>query len=97
MNHVPARRHSQDVKNYLQEELDHKAILGPFTQPPFPIHISPLMVRDKQDSEQKQKRTIMKLSWSIGLSLNNGVPKHVYLDTTYILHYPSIDNITASL
>ena len=42
----------QNVKNYLQ--LDYKAILEAFTQPPFPIHISLLMVRDKQDSEQKK-------------------------------------------
>ena len=41
--------------------------------PPFPIHISPLMTRDKQDS--LQKRTIMDLSWPKDLSVNYGVDK----------------------
>ena len=61
VNHASAIQHSHHVQQYLQEELTHKAILGPFTQPPFSIHVSPLMVRDKQDSDQK--RTIMDLSW----------------------------------
>ena len=39
----------------------------------------------------------MDLSWPKGLLLNNGVLKDVYLDTPYILHYPSIENITVSL
>ena len=95
VNHASAIQNSDHVKQYLQEELTHKAILGPFTQPPFSIHASPLMVRDKQDSDQK--RTIMDLSWPKGLSLNNGVTKDMYLDTPYTLYYPSIDNITAAL
>ena len=94
-NHASAIQYSDHVQQYLQEELTHNAILGPFTEPPFSIHVSPLMVRDKQDSDQK--RTIMDLSWPKGLSLNNGVTKEMYLDTPYTLHYPSIDNITASL
>ena len=39
----------------------------------------------------------MDLSWSKGLSVNNGVDKDKYLDTPYTLNYPSVDNITASL
>ena len=53
------------------------------------------MTRDKQESIQK--RTIMDLSWPKGFSINNGVDKDKYLDTSYLLNYPSIDNITASL
>ena len=53
------------------------------------------MTRDKHDSIQK--RTIMDLSWPKGLSINNGVDKDTYLSTSYLLNYPSIDNITASL
>ena len=95
VNHTSAIQNAGHVKQYLQEEQKHKAILGPFTEPPFPIHVSPLMVRDKQDSDQK--RTIMDLSWPKGASLNNGVNKDIYLGTQYTLHYPSIDNITAAL
>ena len=39
----------------------------------------------------------MDLSWPKGLSINNGVDKDTYLSTSYLLNYPSIDNITASL
>ena len=95
VNHTSALQNDTHVSNYLQEELQHEAIIGPFMEPPFPIHISPLMTRDKHDSIQK--RTIMDLSWPKGLSINNGVDKDTYLSTHYLLNYPSIDNITASL
>ena len=86
VNHASALQNSHHVKSYLQEELNHRVILGPFKEPPFPIHVSPLMVRDKQNSDQK--RTIMDLSWPKGFSLNNGVANDAYLDTPYTLHYP---------
>ena len=95
VNHTSALQNDTHVSSYLQEELQHGAIIGPFMEPPFPIHISPLMTRDKQDSIQK--RTIMDLSWPKGLSINNGVDKNTYLSTQYLLNYTSIDNITASL
>ena len=46
-------------------------MVGPFDDPPFPLHISPLMTRDKAGSEKR--RTIVDLSWPKGLSANNGV------------------------
>ena len=39
----------------------------------------------------------MDLSWPRGLSVNQGVNKDTYLDTPYLLNYPSVDDITASL
>ena len=39
----------------------------------------------------------MDLSWPKGASVNTSVQKDVYLDTQYILNYPSIDSITSSL
>ena len=39
----------------------------------------------------------MDLIWPKSLSVNNGVDKDKYLNTPYLLNYPSIDNITASL
>ena len=53
VNHTSALQNPEHVNNYLTEELHHKVILGPFQKPPFPIHIFPLMTRDKQDSAQK--------------------------------------------
>ena len=59
------------------------------------MHISPLLVRDKQNSTAR--RTIMDLSWPKGASVNNGVAKDVYLSTHYELKFPSVDVITNSL
>ena len=75
----------------IQEEIDHNAMLGPFDSKPKHMHVSPLLVRDKQNSSSK--RTIMDLSWPKGASVNDGV----YLGTEYDLHYPSVDTITNSL
>ena len=52
--------HLNQVRNYIKEELSHGAIIGPFDGRPHSFHISPLMTRDKQDSDKK--RTIMDLS-----------------------------------
>ena len=53
------------------------------------------MVRDKQDSDSK--RTIMHLNLPNSHSVNFGVSKDVYLDTKFMLKYPSVDCITSSL
>ena len=94
VNHTSALQNVDHVAKYLPEELQHEAIMGLFMKSTFPIHSSPLMTKDKQDS--LQKRTIMDLSWAKGSSVNNGVDKDKYLDTPYTLNYPSVDNITAS-
>ena len=95
VNHKSALLNAYHVDNYIAEELRHQAILGPFDTKPINLHTSPLMVRDKQDSDSK--RTIMDLSWPEGHSVNFGVSKDRYLGTEFILKYPSIDTITSSL
>ena len=52
-NHTSAIRHETHVAKYIQEELNHEAIL-PFQSKPIALHTSPLMVRDKQDSDTKR-------------------------------------------
>ena len=94
-NHASAVQNSFHVDKYLTEELQYGAMLGPFDNKPISSHISPLMVRDKQDSDNK--RTIMDLSWPKGQSVNDGICKDIYLGTNNILKYPSVDSITASL
>ena len=94
-NHKSAEIHVDQVRNYLKEELSHGAVIGPFDILPPAFHTSPPMTRDKQDSNNK--RTIMDLSWPKGASVNDGVSKELYLGTSYTLHYPSVDNITAAL
>ena len=94
-NHASAIENMQDIGTFLQEERQYEAILGPFDTKPIDMHVSPLLVRDKQNSTSK--RTIMDLSWPKGASVNNGVAKDTYLGTPYELNYPSVDSITNSL
>ena len=89
--HASAVYNAEHIKAYIDEELKFKAILGPFLEKPIQLHISPLMVRDKQNSANK--RTIMDLSWPHAASVNSGVQKYFYLGTPYVLHYPSVDHI----
>ena len=46
-NHTSAVKYPSHVEEYLLEELNHNAILGPLDSPPFPIHVSPFMTREK--------------------------------------------------
>ena len=52
-NHTSALQNSHHVKSYIQEELSFQAMLGPFQAKPISVHVSPLMVRDKQVSLKK--------------------------------------------
>ena len=69
--------------------------LGLFLNHLFPIHISPLKTRPKQDSDKRW--TIVDLGWPRQQSGYTGISKHKYLDTYFKLQYPSIDNITDTL
>ena len=94
-NHASALQNSQPVQSYIQGELSFQEMLGPFQTKPISLHVSPLMVRDKQESFKTM--TIMDLSWPKGASVNASVQKDVYLGTQYVLNYLSIDSITSSL
>ena len=72
-------------------KIKYGAIYGPFKDLPFPVHISPLVTRPKQNSNKR--RTIMDLNWPKGASVNNAIHKFRYLDTYFSLSYPSIDHI----
>ena len=94
-NHKSAQQFPDQVQEYLDTEISHGAILGPFKDPPVKIHVSPLMTRPKHNS--CKRRTILDLSWPKGVSVNGGVTPDVYLDTYFKLTYPSIDHITQKL
>ena len=57
--------------------------------------ISPLMTRTKQNSSKH--RTILKLFWPKGASVNAGVKKNTCLGTYLKLCYHSLDDITTAL
>ena len=82
-NHKSALQFPSEIQKYIDEELQHGAILGPFSQYPFATHVSPLMTRSKQNSNKR--RTIMDLSWPLNHSVNHGVKKNIYLNTYFQL------------
>ena len=50
-NHTSAVDFPDDIQAYLQEEISHEAIYGPFQSPPLTnLHCSPLMTREKPNA-----------------------------------------------
>ena len=81
------------MEHYLNEEASFGAILGLFDAPPISnLHISPFMTGPKSTAEHK--RVIIDLSFPKGNSVNSGVSSDHYLNTSFILPLPTIDNIT---
>ena len=74
-NHASALRFPVDIDNFIQKELSKEALLGPFSNLPFYkwTQLSPLMTRDKPDGSGK--RVIIDLSFPVGSSVNDGIPK----------------------
>ena len=92
-DHASAIQYRNDVDAYLQEELQHKAVLGPFTSHPISnAHFSPFMTREKAMS--KNRCVIIDLSWPEDNSVHAGVDKDVYLGTDSMLTFPTVDHIT---
>ena len=68
-NHPSAIKFIEHVDKYIQEELSYQAIVGPLTEMPFKIHISPFMTREKARSDTRH--TIIYSSWPKGASAND--------------------------
>ena len=86
INHKSATDHPGDVLTYLKEELEDKAILGPFKEPPVGIHTTPFMTREKPGA--KNRRVIVDLTWPSGTSVNAGVDSDTYAGAEFILTFP---------
>ena len=96
-SHVSALQFPEHVSMYLEDEIAHKAIYGPYTHKPFGnlTHISPFITRLKPDS---QKRIIIiDLSWPENASINHFTSGTECVGTAFKLHYPSIDSFTQRL
>ena len=81
-NQASAIEFDSHVNEYIREDLQHVALLGPFDSPPFDLHISPFMTSPKSGSEV---RTIVDLSWPKGDSVNDGISNKTYLGSEFIL------------
>lgn len=90
-NHTSATAYPSHVAHYLNTELEHGAILGPYAEPPFNYMVTiPLMSRPKKNSDSR--RIIMDFSFPEGQSVNSGIPKYSYLGNPYKLQYPTVDD-----
>ena len=94
-NHASVIEHSSHMTQYIQEELEHVAIMDPFDSPPISCHISPFMTRPKADLHVRS--TIIDLSWPKGQAVNDGVGKQSYLGSEFQLKYPSVDSTIRTL
>ena len=95
--HASARDHPDHVTVYLEDEIHHGAIFGPFHQKPFGkiTHISPFITRPKPDSDKR--RVIVDLSWPDKGSVNHFTRSNEYLGTAFKLTYPSVDTFVERL
>lgn len=94
-NHPSARNYPKHLRQYIETELSHRAIVGPFKSVPFTpwTRLSPLMTRPKRDSDKR--RVIVDMSFPEGEAVNDGIKiTSIYgRDTTYTL--PSIQDLAA--
>ena len=91
-NHASVIEFPEDIQSYLQEERDHKAILGPFKEAPIKnMRIYPMMTREKPNT--LHRRVILDLSSPQGHSVNAGIPKDQYLGIPFILKLATVDII----
>lgn len=92
-NHSSAVTNNLCLLDYLEEELIHRAIIGPSTCNPFscPCVVSPLQTVPKRNSSKL--RVVHDLSFLDGASVNSGIPKDSYLDNDHKLQLPSVDRL----
>ena len=88
--HPSGSAHPESVNFYIDTELGHEALLGPFDGSPVNhLHTSPIMTRPKKDSDKR--RIVLDLSWPEGFSVNDGIDADSYLDMQYKISLPTID------
>ncbi len=93
-NHSKAYGFPKFVDEFIETEMKHHAIIGPFDENPLDIGLitSPINTTEKKGSPGK-RRIIMDLSFPHGKSVNAGIDKDVYLNEPIELHFPSVDNL----
>lgn len=96
-NHPSGLNHMDHVTKFIETELLHKAIVGPFSPPPFfPwTRNNPIMSRPKRDSTAR--RIIIDLTFPREEGVNQGIDIHSILgrDISYTL--PNIWDLTTCL
>ena len=89
-NHREDPAFGRSVETYVETELEHGALLGPFQMPPFTpwSQTSPMMTRPKKDSTNR--RVIVDLSWPKPGSVNAGIRRGYYQGRPQTYKLPNI-------
>ena len=88
-------QHAKHVEEYLQTEMAHGAILGPFDDISSKLyHCSPLLTRPKPPDK---RRVIVDLSFPRGNSVNDHIDKNKFDGYNFTLKLPTIDHITTAM
>ena len=96
-NHKELLDYSTHINNYIETELFHEALLGPFKISPFTpwANYSPIMTREKKNTS---KRTIIvNLSFPKKFSVNSGISKGFYLGKPIVFTLPTINDIIKNI
>jgi hypothetical protein len=96
-NHKGATGFHQAVSSYISREIKEGVMAGPFARNPLqlPLAISPLNSVPKKFSSER--RVISDLSFPPGVSVNDGIPKGMYLDQEINLAFPSVDSLATQI
>ena len=93
-NQAGVKENREEVRKYLQEEIDRGSVIGPFHTNPFgnEARFSPLDTRAKKDSEEV--RIILNLSYPFEKgSVNASIDKEQYMGEEMTLKYPTPDDL----
>ena len=89
-NHHSALAFPTHVREYIRKECEFKALI-PADNFPGDVHTSPLMTRPK--NKPGQRRIIHDLSWPPGQSVNDSIPKDLYLGRPFKLELPGAQDL----
>lgn len=92
-NHPSAYEFPSAIQSYIDTELGHNALAGPFVHKPLDLlSISPLhtVPKDKK-AVANSRRVVLDLSFPPNQSVNDGIPRNAYLDEDLHLQYPTVD------
>ena len=91
-NMLSALVHPSVIDAYLETEVSHGRVAGPFTFPPYPnLHVSRFGVIPKSNQPGKW-RLILDLSSREGHSVNDGIPK-----PTFSVQYVTVNSFIESI
>ena len=96
-NHKGAVDYPEQLQKYINKEMSCGAVMGPYHKIPFDgkVGISPLSTRPKKGS--MDRRVILDLSFPIGNSVNDGIPKDTYLGLISKLTFPKVDDFACRI